>query len=118
MRHSCQEMQNGVSEGEAIRRFGVRCIIPEIKKFASLHNNNKKWRKNRYTCLKLYGWKARNAMWKFFTDERGEVNVVAIVVLIAVAVVLALLFKDQIANQIKTLIGNITTKANTALDPV
>lgn len=35
MIRSCQDMQNGVSEGEAIRRFGVRCMIPEIKKFAS-----------------------------------------------------------------------------------
>ena len=35
MRRSCEEMQNGVSEAEAIRRFGVRCMIPEIKKFAS-----------------------------------------------------------------------------------
>ncbi len=35
MMRSYEDMQNGVSESEAIRRFGVRCIIPEIKKFAS-----------------------------------------------------------------------------------
>lgn len=35
MKHSCKEMENGVSEVEAIRRFGVRCVIPEIKKFSS-----------------------------------------------------------------------------------
>ena len=35
MRRSCEDMNNGVSETEAIRRFGVRCIIPEIKKFSS-----------------------------------------------------------------------------------
>lgn len=35
MRRSCDEMQNGISEVEAIRRFGLRCIIPEIKKFSS-----------------------------------------------------------------------------------
>jgi len=35
MRRSCEEMENGVSETEAIRRFGVRCVIPEIKKFSS-----------------------------------------------------------------------------------
>jgi len=35
MQKSCDDMQNGVSEVESIRRFGVRCIIPEIKKFAS-----------------------------------------------------------------------------------
>ena len=30
-----EDVRNGVSETEAIRRFGVRCIIPEIRKFAS-----------------------------------------------------------------------------------
>lgn len=35
MKKACVEMDNGVSEVEAIRRFGIRCIIPEIKKFAS-----------------------------------------------------------------------------------
>jgi len=35
MRMACIDMENGVSEMEAIRRFGVRCIIPEIKKFAA-----------------------------------------------------------------------------------
>jgi len=35
MRRACDDMQNGVSEAEALRRFGVRCIIPEIKKFSS-----------------------------------------------------------------------------------
>ena len=35
MRKACEDMNNGVSDMEAVRRFGVRCIIPEIKKFAS-----------------------------------------------------------------------------------
>ena len=35
---------------------------------------------------------------KFFQKENGDVNVVAIVVLIGVAVVLALIFKDEISN--------------------
>ncbi|MBQ3524397.1 MAG: type II secretion system F family protein [Clostridia bacterium] len=35
MRRACDDMNNGVSESEAIRRFGVRCVIPEIKKFSS-----------------------------------------------------------------------------------
>ena len=53
---------------------------------------------------------------KFLKNERGEVNVVAIVVLIAVAVVLALLFKDQIAKLIRNMIEGISGKAQTALD--
>ncbi len=35
MQKACEDMDNGVSELEAVRRFGVRCIIPEIKKFSS-----------------------------------------------------------------------------------
>lgn len=35
MKKTCEDMNNGISEVEAIRRFGVRCIIPEIKKFST-----------------------------------------------------------------------------------
>ena len=35
MQRACDDINNGVSESEAIRRFGMRCIIPEIKKFSS-----------------------------------------------------------------------------------
>ncbi len=35
MKIAVDEMNNGISEIEAIRRFGVRCVIPEVKKFSS-----------------------------------------------------------------------------------
>ena len=35
MRRSVDEMNNGVSEVDAIFNFGSRCMVPEIKKFAS-----------------------------------------------------------------------------------
>lgn len=35
MKRVVQEIHNGMSEREAYYRFGVRCIIPEIKKFTS-----------------------------------------------------------------------------------
>ena len=35
MKTVCSDIDNGVSESEALRLFGVRCIIPEIKKFTS-----------------------------------------------------------------------------------
>lgn len=54
-------------------------------------------------------------MGSFFEKEDGEVNVVAIVVLIAVAVVLALLFKDQVIGILNTLFGKIGPKAEEAL---
>lgn len=35
MQKTCDDMNNGVSEVESVRRFGVRCIVPEIKKFSA-----------------------------------------------------------------------------------
>lgn len=35
MKRAVEEMRNGVSEIEAVRRFGIRCMIPEVKKFSS-----------------------------------------------------------------------------------
>ena len=61
---------------------------------------------------------AKMAMKRFCTDEKGEVNVVAIVVLIAVAVVLALFFKEQIGNLLESMLGAISDKAETALNDI
>lgn len=35
MKVTVSEMENGISEVEAIRRFGLRCVMPEIKKFST-----------------------------------------------------------------------------------
>ncbi len=35
MKEVCAEMDNGVSEIDALKNFGTRCVIPEIKKFSS-----------------------------------------------------------------------------------
>lgn len=35
MKHAVSEMENGISDVEAIRRFGLRCMMPEIKKFSA-----------------------------------------------------------------------------------
>lgn len=58
---------------------------------------------------KMLAWKetAVRKVKDAFTDETGDVNVVAIVVLIGVAVGLALFFKDEIAKLLGTLFGNI-----------
>ena len=52
---------------------------------------------------------------KFFQKENGDVNVVAIVVLIGVAVVLALIFKDEISKLLRNLIKTISGKAQEAV---
>ncbi len=65
--------------------------------------------------LMLMGAMAKMKLRKFFTDEKGEVNIVAIVVLIGIAVLLALLFKEQIEGLLTTLFGTITENANNAV---
>ena len=50
-------------------------------------------------------------------DERGEVNIVATVVLIGIAVVLAIVFKDAISNLIKSLLNQIAGNANNVIQP-
>lgn len=52
----------------------------------------------------------------FLHQERGAVDIVAIVILIAVAVVLAIVFKDGITKVVKNMIENISNKANEALN--
>lgn len=65
--------------------------------------------------LMLMGTMAKMKLRKFFSDEKGEVNIVAIVVLIGIAVLLALIFKDQIESLLETLFGTITENANDAV---
>lgn len=65
--------------------------------------------------LMLMGTMAKMKLRKFFSDEKGEVNIVAIVVLIGIAVLLALIFKDQIEGLLETLFGTITQNANDAV---
>ena len=45
------------------------------------------------------------------SEEKGEVNIVAIVVLIGIAVLLALIFKGQIEDLLETMFGTITKNA-------
>lgn len=61
-------------------------------------------------------WKARNGFHKFIKDEKGDVNIVSIVVLIGVAVLLALIFKDAITDLIESLLDTITQNATDAVE--
>ena len=65
--------------------------------------------------LMMMGAMAKFKIRKLFSDEKGEVNIVAIVVLIGIAVLLALIFKDQIESLLETLFGTITDNANDAV---
>lgn len=47
----------------------------------------------------------------FFSEEKGAVDIVAIVVIIGVAVLLAIVFKDQLGGLISSLFSTITGNA-------
>ncbi|MGN0393765.1 MAG: Flp1 family type IVb pilin [Coprococcus sp.] len=61
------------------------------------------------------GFKAKEKLNEFITKENGDVNVVSIVILIGIAVVLALLFKDKITKIVEDLLKKIGEKANNAI---
>jgi len=65
--------------------------------------------------LMVLGTMAKIKLRQMFSDEKGEVNIVAIVVLIGIAVLLALIFKSQIEGLLETLFGTITENANAAV---
>lgn len=51
----------------------------------------------------------------FITDEKGDVNIVSIVVLIGIAVLLAVIFRERITNLIETLFDTIDGGAADAI---
>lgn len=63
----------------------------------------------------LYSSVMKSKLKNLFTDEKGEVNIVAIVVLIGIAVLLALIFKEQITGLITELINTIKGQATDAV---
>ena len=48
---------------------------------------------------------------EFFTNEDGDTNIVSMVVLIGIAVLLAIVFKDAIGSLIESLLETITRNA-------
>lgn len=52
----------------------------------------------------------------FLTDEDGDVNIVSMVVLIGIAVLLAIVFRDAISNLINTLLSTISQNATNAVN--
>ena len=52
----------------------------------------------------------------FLTDEEGDVNIVSMVVLIGIAVLLAIVFRDAIKNLINNLLATISGNATDAVN--
>ena len=65
--------------------------------------------------LKLMAISAKCALRRFFTKESGDVKVVSIVVLIGIAVVLAIIFRDAISSLIEDLLDTIRGNAEGAI---
>ena len=68
--------------------------------------------------LTYLGLVAKSKLDSFLQEERGDVNIVSIVVLIGIAVVLAIVFKDAIGNLITSLLNQIIPNANNAIQPI
>ena len=65
--------------------------------------------------LDLLYLQAKSQISNFLNEEKGEVNIVATVVLIGIAVGLAVIFKDAITNLIKDLLNQISGTAKNAI---
>lgn len=61
--------------------------------------------------LMIWATMAKFKVADFFSDEKGEVNIVAMVVLMGVAVFLAIVFRNQISDLLDTLFVKLTTSA-------
>ena len=53
---------------------------------------------------------------EFTTKENGDVNIVSIIVLIGIAVLLAVLFKDRIGALVNTMFDTINKSTNDAMN--
>lgn len=65
--------------------------------------------------LMMLATMAKLKLQSMLSEEKGEVNIVAIVVLIGIAVLLALVFKDAIGSLLTQLLGHITGSATDAV---
>lgn len=57
--------------------------------------------------LRLMGFIVKSKIQKFFSEEKGAVDIVAIIILIGIAIALALLFKDKIVGIVNNLLDNL-----------
>ena len=61
--------------------------------------------------LDLLYFRAKHKLHEFFRKENGDVNVLSMVLLVAIAVVAAILFKDKIGGMITKLFEQAETQA-------
>ena len=61
-------------------------------------------------------FQAKARVQAFLTDEKGDGNIVTMVVLIGIAVLLAIVFREAISNLIKSLLNTISGNATNAVN--
>lgn len=66
--------------------------------------------------LRQMAFRAKVKAMNLLSDENGDVNIVSIVVLIGIAVLLAVVFKDQIKGLLDTLFTSIKGTATNAVN--
>lgn len=64
-----------------------------------------------YANLTWMAAKAKQKFREFLLEESGEVNIVAMLILIAIAVALAVLFKEQISQLVSGLFNQVKEDA-------
>ena len=69
---------------------------------------------NMLNMLDMYLLPLKLKVKKFFTNEDGDTNIVSMVVLIGIAVLLAIVFKDAIGDLIEDLLEKICQNATDA----
>ncbi len=70
---------------------------------------------NLLTKLYVKGIMAKENAKNFFKSERGEANIIAIILVLAIVIALALVFRNQIKNLFDSIWGNMTEDVNSAL---
>lgn len=67
------------------------------------------------TKLYIRALNAKNSIKKMLTDERGETNLIAIILILAIVVALALVFKDAIKDLFDSIWAGIIGDVDSAV---
>lgn len=67
---------------------------------------------NLYVMAQSHAIVFKNKVVKFFKDEKGEVNIIAIIIILAIALALAIIFRNQIVKLFDTIWDGIWKNNN------
>lgn len=63
--------------------------------------------------MKQFALKARAAIGCVLTEERGDTNIIMIVVILAISLALAIVFKNSLTGLFNSIWGSVTSQATT-----